>query len=108
MLDTQDDHASLPMMYMPDCLEGTLQVMTAPKESLTQRTYNVTSMSFTPAELAASIRKFIPGFEMRSVPDFRNDIAQSWPASIDDGLARKDWGWNPKFDLDVRPLHHRR
>jgi len=96
-----DDHASLPMMYMPDCLEGTLQVMAAPKESLTHRTYNVTSMSFTPAELAASIRKFIPGFEMRSVPDFRNDIAQSWPASIDDSLARRDWGWKPKFDLDA-------
>lgn len=69
-----------------------------------QRTYNVTSMSFTPAELAASIRKFIPGFEMRCIPDFRNDIALSWPVSIDDTRARADWGWNPKYDIDVSTL----
>jgi len=91
---------SLPMMYMPDCLEGTMQLMTAPKEALRQTTYNVTSMSFTPAELAASIQKFIPTFRINYIPDYRNDIAQTWPSSIDDRPAREDWGWQPKFDID--------
>jgi nucleoside-diphosphate-sugar epimerase len=66
-----------------------------------QTTYNVTSMSFTPAELAASIRKFIPSFQMQCSPDFRNDIAKSWPCSVDDSRARTDWGWSPNYDLDV-------
>mmetsp|Transcript_9346 Transcript_9346/g.23735 ORF Transcript_9346/g.23735 Transcript_9346/m.23735 type:complete len:398 (-) Transcript_9346:126-1319(-) len=100
-----DENAALPMMYMPDCLEGTFQLMTAPQEALSQTTYNVTSMSFTPAELAASIRKYIPGFEMRYSPDFRNDIAKSWPCSIDDSPARADWGWSPKYDLDSMTAH---
>jgi len=67
---------------------------------IAQTTYNVTSMSFTPAELAASIQKFIPTFRINYIPDYRNDIAQTWPSSIDDRPAREDWGWQPKFDID--------
>mmetsp|Transcript_22879 Transcript_22879/g.40720 ORF Transcript_22879/g.40720 Transcript_22879/m.40720 type:complete len:392 (-) Transcript_22879:370-1545(-) len=100
-----DEQAALPMMYMPDCLEGTFKLMSAPRETLTQTTYNVTSMSFTPAELAASIRKFIPSFQMQCSPDFRNDIANSWPCSVDDSRARTDWGWSPNYDLDSMTSH---
>mmetsp|Transcript_28953 Transcript_28953/g.69164 ORF Transcript_28953/g.69164 Transcript_28953/m.69164 type:complete len:266 (-) Transcript_28953:348-1145(-) len=99
------EETALPMVYMPDCLEGTLRLMTAPKEALTQTTYNVASMSFTPRELAESIRRFIPGFELRCLPDFREEIARSWPASIDDSRARRDWGWSPEFDLDAMTAH---
>lgn len=67
-----------------------------------QRTYNVTAMSFTPAQLAASIQRVIPGFAMTYLPDFREGIARSWPASIDDSAARADWGWRPAYTLDVR------
>ena len=62
--------------------------------------YNLAAMSFTPAEIAESIQKHIPGFEMSYEPDFRQAIADSWPSSIDDSEARKDWGWEAKFDLE--------
>ena len=70
--------------------------------SSAQRTYNVTAMSFTPAQLAASIQRVVPGFRMTYLPDFREGIARSWPASIDDSAARADWGWRPAYALDVR------
>ena len=89
------------MLYMPDCLEATWQLMTAPREALTQTTYNVTAMSFTPEQLAEAIRSVLPAFEMRYTPDFRDEIARTWPASIDDDAARRDWGWAHQYDLQV-------
>lgn len=97
--------ASLPMMYMPDCLEATWQLMMAPAEKLTKCTYNVTAMSFSPETLAAAIRKFIPEFEITYTPDFRDDIARTWPDSIDDSAARRDWGWSHKYTLEAMVQH---
>jgi threonine 3-dehydrogenase len=91
---------ALPMMYMPDCLKCTLDLLEAPLDSLKHHgDFNVAAMSFTPAELAAEIRRHVPGFEIRYEPDFRQQIADSWPASIDDSAARQEWGWQPDFDL---------
>jgi nucleoside-diphosphate-sugar epimerase len=83
------------MMDMDDCLAATYALMTAPRESLTRTTYNVAALSFTPAELAAAIARRVPGFEIEYRPDFRDGIAKTWPASIDDAAARRDWGWAP-------------
>lgn len=90
----------LPMMYMEDAIEGTLRLMDAPASRLSVRTsYNLGSMSFSPAEMADSIRTHIPGFTIDYDPDYRQEIADSWPASLDDSKAREDWGWEPRFDL---------
>jgi nucleoside-diphosphate-sugar epimerase len=90
----------LPMMYMPDCLKCTLDLMEADFGKLKHHSnFNVTAMSFSAGELAAEIRKHIPSFECRYEPDFRQAIADSWPASIDDSAAREEWGWNPGYDL---------
>jgi len=91
---------ALPMMYMPDCLEGTVKFLCADNSSLTKRTYNLAAISFTPAEIASEIKKHIPGFEIKYEPDFRNSIAWSWPRSLDDSAARADWGWRHKYNLD--------
>lgn len=90
----------LPMMYMPDAIRATLELMEAPKEKIKVRTsYNLSSMSFSPKEIAAEIKKHIPDFEMKYKPDYRQAIANSWPQSIDDSVARADWGWEHEFDL---------
>lgn len=90
----------LPMMYMPDTLHAILDLMDAPAESLTLRTsYNLTAFSFTPAELVVEIRKHLPGFTCTYAPDFRQEIADSWPQVIDDQAARADWGWQPRYDF---------
>lgn len=90
----------LPMLYMPDCLDGTLQLLEADPEKVKQRVYNLTAMSFTPAELAASIQKILPEFKIEYKPDaIRQRIADSWPHSLDDSNARRDWGFAPKYDL---------
>lgn len=94
------ENTAMPMLYMDDAIEATLQLMHAPKESLSVRTsYNLGGLSFTPAELTAEIKKHIPEFEISYEPDFRQKIADSWPASIDDSVAKKDWGLNYKFGL---------
>jgi threonine 3-dehydrogenase len=93
---------ALPMLYMPDAIRATIELMEAPAEKITIRTsYNLSGMSFAPAEIYESIRKIVPDFKISYKPDFRQKIADSWPASIDDGLARRDWGWKPEFDLDA-------
>jgi len=90
----------LPMMYMPDCLKAAIQLMEADPSSLTRRAdYNVAAMSFSAEELAAEIRKHVPSFQVEYRPDFRQEIADSWPRSIDDSAAREDWGWGPSYDL---------
>jgi len=90
----------LPMMYMPDCINAALTLMEADPSKIRCRTsYNVAAVSFSPAELAAEIKKYIPDFVCEYKPDFRQQIADSWPTSIDDTAARKDWGWSPKYDL---------
>jgi nucleoside-diphosphate-sugar epimerase len=91
----------LPMIYMPDALRATLELMDAPAEKISIRTsYNLSSMSFSPKEIAEAIRKHIPDFEIQYAPDFRQAIADSWPDSIDDSQARQDWNWKPEYDLD--------
>lgn len=90
----------LPMIYMPDAIRATLELMNAPAEEITVRTsYNLASMSFTPAEIYAAIQKHFPGFSIAYKPDFRQKIAASWSETIDDTNARKDWGWQPEYDL---------
>ena len=92
----------LPMMYMPDAIRATIELMEAPMENIKTRTsYNISGMSFSPKEIAAEIKKHIPEFVIDYNPDYRQKIADSWPQSIDDSIAKKDWGWNAKFDLSA-------
>lgn len=92
---------NLPMMYMDDAIRATLELMEAPSESVKVRSsYNIAGCSFTPAELSKVIRKHIPEFEITYNPDFRQEIADTWPDSIDDSSARKDWGWREQFDIE--------
>jgi len=94
------DDAYLPMLYMDDAIAGIVQLMAAPKEQVKQRdSYNISGMSFSPAELAYEIKQHIPEFTINYAPDFRQQIAESWPASIEDLDAQTDWGWKPRFDL---------
>jgi nucleoside-diphosphate-sugar epimerase len=95
------DDTYLPMMYMPDAIRATIELMEAPAERISVRTsYNLSGMSFSPKEIAASIQKHIPEFSISYAPDYRQSIADSWPQSIDDSVARRDWGWKQEFDLD--------
>jgi len=90
----------LPMMYMPDAIRATIELMEAPADKISIRTsYNLSGMSFSPKEIAAEIEKHIPEFSIVYKPDYRQQIADSWPQSIDDGVARKDWGWKEEFNL---------
>ncbi|TDQ32546.1 nucleoside-diphosphate-sugar epimerase [Zeaxanthinibacter enoshimensis] len=95
------EETRLPMMYMDDAIRATLAIMDADAEQIRVRSsYNLAAMSFSPADMAASIREHIPGFSIDYEPDFRQAIADSWPSSIDDSEAQKDWGWSPEFDLE--------
>jgi len=92
----------LPMMYMPDCLKATIDLMQADFSKLKHHSdFNVGAMSFTAGELAASIKKYIPEFEVSYEPDSRQAIADSWPNSVDDSAAREEWGWKPAYNLDA-------
>ena len=92
---------ALPMMFMDDAINATVNIMLAPPQKIKIRNaYNLAALSFNPQELAASIQKHIPDFTINYQPDFRQAIADSWPASIDDAVARKDWGWQHTIDLD--------
>ena len=93
---------TLPMMYMPDCLKATIDIMEADSSKLKHHCdFNLAAMSFSAGELAAEIKKHIPEFTCSYEPDFRQAIADSWPMSIDDSAARKEWGWKPKYDLSM-------
>ncbi|MHA1927434.1 MAG: NAD-dependent epimerase/dehydratase family protein [Candidatus Thorarchaeota archaeon] len=94
-----DKGTYLPMMYMPDCIKCTIDLMEAPVEKLVHKSYNITAMSFAPEEIAAEIKKHIPEFEMSYEPDFRQQIAETWPKSLDDSIATEEWGWTPDYDL---------
>ena len=100
----------LPMMYMPDAIRATIELMEAPADRLSVRTsYNLAGMSFSPEEIAAEIKKQIPDFQISYEPDYRQQIANSWPQSIDDSVARQDWGWKEEYDLAAMTsdmLHH--
>ena len=100
----------LPMMYMPDAIRATIELMEAPASKISVRTsYNISGMSFSPKEIATEIQKKIPDFEMKYKQDYRQAIADSWPKSIDDSVARKDWGWKEEYKIDkmvVEMLHY--
>lgn len=94
------EDTALPMMYMDDAIRATIEIMQAPSENIKIRSsYNLAGVSFTPKEIATEIKKHIPNFTISYKPDFRQKIADSWPASIDDTAAQKDWNWKHKFDL---------
>ncbi|QKX05296.1 NAD-dependent epimerase/dehydratase family protein [Aquimarina sp. TRL1] len=91
----------LPMIFMEDAIRATIELMEAPKESIKIRTsYNLAGVSFSPDEIIAEIQKIYPNFKVKFEPDFRQDIAASWPRSIDDTEAKKDWGWEPEYTLE--------
>ena len=91
----------MPMMYMDDAIAATIKIMQADADKIKIRSsYNLAAMSFTPTEIDAEIKKHIPELEVTYKPDFRQKIADSWPASIDDSAARQDWGWQHNFDLE--------
>ena len=97
-----EEDTRLPMMYMPDAIRATIELMQVDKENINIRTsYNLSAMSFTPGEITESIRKIIPEFKIKYKPDHRQDIAASWTESIDDSMARRDWGWKEDYDLDA-------
>jgi len=91
----------LPMMYMPDCIKATIDLAEAEFSSLEHHSdFNVGALSFSAGDLAESIRKYIPDFTVTYKPDYRQDIADTWPISVDDSAARSEWGWKPDWDLD--------
>ena len=104
------EDTALPMMYMDDAIRATIEIMQASNEQIKIRSsYNLSGISFTPSEIAVEIKKHIPEFTISYKPDFRQKIADSWPASIDDNSAREDWNWKHKFDLasmTVEMLEH--
>jgi len=94
-----NENTVLPMMYMDDAIKATIGLMQMERNS-TYVSYNIGALSFSPAELAEAIKKRIPEFTISYKPDSRQEIANTWPQSVDDSVARKDWGWQPKVDLD--------
>jgi len=91
----------LPMIYMDDAIRATIEVMEAPIENITVRTsYNVAGASFNPKQIVASIQKIYPEFQVTYKPDFRQNIAATWPMSINDSTAKTDWNWKPQFALE--------
>ena len=96
-----EEHTVLPMIFMDDAIRATIELMDTPIENIKTRTsYNLASMSFSPDEIAAAIQEVIPNFKISYEPDFRQEIAASWPKSIDDSEARIDWHWKPKYNLE--------
>ena len=96
------DDVTLPMMFMPDAIRGTIELMESDAANVKVRSsYNLSAINFNPAEVTCSIQKHIPDFKVSYNPDFRQKIAETWPSSIDDSQARKDWGWKHTYDLDA-------
>lgn len=100
------ENTYLPMMYMPDAIRATIELMETSAENVKIRSsYNISAMSFSPKEIAMEIKKEIPEFVISYHPDFRQQIADSWPKSIDDSSARNDWGWRPVYSLTEMTKH---
>ncbi|MEQ8324091.1 MAG: NAD-dependent epimerase/dehydratase family protein [Vicingaceae bacterium] len=96
------ENTALPMMYMPDAMRATIQIMEADSSAIKIRSsYNISGISFSPKEIAAAIKRTLPDFTINYLPDFRQAIADSWPKEIDDSRARQDWGWKHSFDLEA-------
>lgn len=96
-----NEDVKLPMMFMDDAIRATIKLMDCNPEKITVRSsYNLAAMSFSPADMSASIKKHIPNFKVSYNPDFRQTIAETWPRSIDDSQAKEDWGWESKFNLE--------
>jgi nucleoside-diphosphate-sugar epimerase len=97
-----DEDTLLPMMYMPDAIRATIELMESDARNISLHTsYNLAGVSFSPAQVAAEIQKTLPDFKVEYAPDYRQEIAESWPRSIDDGLARQDWQWKHEYDLPL-------
>lgn len=95
------EDTKLPMMFMDDAINATISIMETPKENIKIRSsYNLAAISFTPKDVFEAIKRHIPDFKISYKPDFRQQIANSWPKSINDDAARSDWNWNHKFDLE--------
>jgi nucleoside-diphosphate-sugar epimerase len=95
------EHTALPLLFMPDAVQGTIQLMEAERSGLSVHSaYNLGGMSITPGQIYQEIRKEVPGFKIRYKPDFRQAIADTWPQSVDDSQARKDWGFKQNYDLE--------
>jgi len=100
-----EERTVLPMIYMPDCLKATLDVMDADLSRLRHHTdFNISGISFSVGELASEIRKHMPDFEVSYAPDYRQEIADTWPHSVDDSVARAEWGWEPQYGLESMTL----
>lgn len=96
------ENTYLPMMYMPDAIRATVELMEAPADKISIRSsYNLSAMSFSPKEIGEAITKRITNFDLTYKPDFRQHIADGWPQSIDDGQAQNDWQWKPQYDLEL-------
>jgi nucleoside-diphosphate-sugar epimerase len=95
-----NEKTTLPMMYMPDLLKAIIQLMDAEVSKLKHHVFNITGMSFSAKDLEFAVKKRLPGFTMVYKPDFRQEIADSWPMTIDDSVATEEWGWHPDFDLE--------
>ena len=101
-----DENERLPMMSMDDAVRGTMELMEAPSECIRIRTsYNLSGCDFTPCELTRALQQRVPGFDTMYAPDHRQDIAASWPNSLDDSDARRDWGWSPRHDVQGLVAH---
>ena len=95
----------LPMVFMEDAVRATIELMEAPIENISIRTaYNLGAMSFSPSQIAAEIKKKYSNFRVKFVPDFRQEIAEKWPKTIDDTPAQIDWNWTPKYDLEAMTI----
>ena len=95
-----NEQTELPMLFMEDAIRATIELMEAPSENIKIRSsYNLAGVSFTPAILSAEIKNHLPDFQIKYKPDFRQAIADSWPNTIDDSIAKQQWGWQAKFDL---------
>ncbi len=91
---------TLPMMYIEDAIQGTIALMSVPEDQISVRLgYNFTALSFSPADLEVQLQQYDPAFSVQYTTDFRNAIAATWPNSIDDSVARRDWGWCPKYNI---------